>query len=454
MLQFFASAKPVQKKTDILTQNNVMGVRKLKLRWLLGISSLPLLGIAAAFGIAPQTLPMNVPTAEVIENIALPPAETPMSDAAVDAQTSLLQVDQVRRDDTLSTVLDRMNIHNQDAVTFLRTAREAQALATQLRPGRTLLSRTTESGELLELQFQIDSTKSLVVKKSADNYVAQEMPLALENRVMVKSAEIKSSLFAATDDAGIPDQVAVQVANIFSSDIDFNTDLRRDDRFTVVYEASFSNGEPIKTGRVLSAEFTNQGKTYNAVLYKALDGRESYYSAEGKSLQKAFLRSPLEFSRISSGFSLARFHPVLNTWRAHKGVDYAAPTGTRVRAVSDATVTFIGRQGGYGNVVILQHSNGISTVYGHLSRFAAGLRRGQKIMQGETVGLVGMTGVATGPHLHYEFRVNGEHRNPLKVALPTATPLPADQLAMFHEQAKPLLEQLSLLRGSNLASLE
>lgn len=444
----------MQKKTDILTQNIATGVRKLKLRWLLGISSLPLLGVAAAFGISHQALPLTVPTAEITEDIALPLATELQSDASRETPSHLLQVDQIRRDDTLSTVLDRMNIHNPGAVTFLRTAREAQALATQLRPGRTLLSRTTESGELLELQFQIDINRALIVKKSADGYVAQEMPLVLENRVLVKSAEIQSSLFAATDDADIPDQIAVQIANIFSSDIDFNMDLRRGDRFTVVYEASFSNGELIKTGRVLSTEFANHGKTHNAVLYKAIDGRESYYSPEGKSLQKAFLRSPLEFSRVSSGFSLARFHPVLNKWRAHKGVDYAAPTGTKIRAVSDATVSFVGSQGGYGNVVILQHTNGISTVYGHLSRFVSGLRRGQKIMQGENIGFVGMSGLATGPHLHYEFRVNGEHRDPLTVALPTATPLPANQLAAFHDQSQPLLDQLALLRGSNLASLE
>lgn len=442
----------MQKKTDILTQNSkVAGPGKLKLRWLLAISSVPLLGIAAAFGIAPQTLPLNVPTVEITEEIALPSvAESQLGTTAA----ALLQVDQVRRDDTLSAVLDRMNIHNPEAITFLRTAREAQALATQLRPGRTILSKTTESGELLELQFQIDINRTLIVKKSADGYAAQEMPLVLENRVLVKSAEIGSSLFAATDDAGIPDQIAVQIANIFSSDIDFNIDLRRGDRFTVIYEASFSNGELIKTGRVLSTEFINHGKTHNAVLYKAVDGKENYYSPEGRSLQKAFLRSPLEFSRISSGFSLARFHPVLNKWRAHKGVDYAAPSGTRIRAVSDATVAFVGSQGGYGNVVILQHANGISTVYGHLSRFAAGLHRGQKITQGEELGFVGMSGLASGPHLHYEFRVNGQHRDPLTVALPTATPLPADQLATFLDQSKPLLEQLALLRGSNLASLE
>jgi murein DD-endopeptidase MepM/ murein hydrolase activator NlpD len=444
----------VQKKTDILTQNNTMGGRKLKLRWLLATASLPLLGIAAAFGIAPQTLPLNVPTVEITEVVALPPISAAESSNISIQDSPLLQFDQIRRDDTLSTLLERMNIRKPEAVTFLRTAREAQALATQLRPGRTLLTKTTESGELLELQFQLDINRALIVKKTANGYVAEEMPLTLENRVIVKSAEIRSSLFAATDEAGIPDQIAIKVANIFSSDIDFNTDLRRGDRFTVIYEASYSNGELIKTGRVLSTEFTNNGKTHDAVLYKVAEDKESYYTPEGKSLQKAFLRSPLEFSRISSGFTLARFHPVLNKWRAHKGVDYAAPMGTRVRAVSDATVTFVGTQSGYGNVIMLQHSNGVSTVYGHLSRFAAGLHRGQKVSQGEDIGYVGMTGLATGPHLHYEFRMNGEHRDPLTVALPTAIPLPAEQLAAFSIYSKPLLEQLALLRGSNLASLE
>lgn len=453
MLKFFIT---VRKKVDILTQNNKVAVgRKLKLRWLLGVSILPLLGVAAAFGIAPQTLPLNVATLEITEDVTMPSVAELQLTTTLDAPSPFLHVDQVRRDDTLSTVLDRMNILNPAAVTFLRTSREAEALATQLRPGRTLISRTTESGELLELQFQIDINRTLIVNKSADGYyAAQETPLALENRVLVKSAEIQSSLFAATDDAGIPDLIAVQIANIFSSDIDFNMDLRRGDRFTVVYEASFSNGELIKTGRVLSTEFTNHGKAHNAVLYKAIDGKYGYYSPEGKSLQKAFLRSPLEFSRVSSGFSLARFHPVLNKWRAHKGVDYAAPIGTRIRAVSDATVVFIGDQGGYGNVVILQHANGISTVYGHLSRFATGLRRGKKVIQGEEVGFVGMSGLATGPHLHYEFRIKGEHRDPLTVAFPTATPLPTDQLATFRNQTQPLLEKLALLRGSNLALLE
>jgi len=444
----------VQKKTDILTQNNTIGGRKLQLRWLIVAASIPLLGIAAAFGIAPQTLPSNVSAVEMTETVELSSIASTESNRLPAQDVSLLQFDQVQRDDTLSTLLDRMNIQNHEAITFLRTAAEARAFPTQLRPGRTLLTRTTEAGELLELQFQLDANRALLIKKATLGYTAEELPLDFENRIIVKSAEISSSLFAATDEAGIPDQIALKVANIFSSDIDFNTDLRRGDRFTVIYEASYSNGELIKTGRVLSTEFTNNGKTHDAVLYQVTEGKESYYTPEGKSLQKAFLRSPLEFSRVSSGFSLARFHPVLNKWRAHKGVDYAAPVGTKVRAVSDAAVTFVGRQSGYGNVIILQHTNGVSTVYGHLSRFATGLHRGQKVSQGDDIGYVGMTGMATGPHLHYEFRVNGEHRNPLTVALPTATPLPSNQLAAFTAYSKPLLEQLTLLRGSNLASLE
>jgi murein DD-endopeptidase MepM/ murein hydrolase activator NlpD len=443
----------VQEKTVILSQNNSARTHKQRLRWLLAVSSVPLFGIVAAFGIVPKELPLNLPTIEITEDVVLPAALSSVNNPA-DNTISIWHVDQVRRDDTLSSLLDRINIRNPEALTFLRQSPDARALSTQLRAGRTILSKTTSEGELLELQFQNDMNHALVVKKLSDGYQAEEMPLILENRILVKSAEIQSSLFAATDAAGIPDQIAIQLANIFSSDIDFNLDLRKGDRFTVVYEASFSNGELINTGRVLGTEFINQGKTRSAILYHDADGRENYYTPDGKSLQKAFLRSPLEFSRISSGFTLARFHPVLQTWRAHKGVDYAAPTGTRVKAVADATVTFAGGRGGYGNVVVLQHAGGISTVYGHLSRFAPGLRMGHKIRQGEVVGFVGMTGLATGPHLHYEFRVHDEHRDPLKVVLPTSVPLPTESLAEFSKQAEPLAAQLALLRGSNLASLE
>ncbi len=440
-------------KSGILAQNPAIHERKLRLRWLLAASSIPLFGIITAFGIAPQTSDVNVPVSTVIEEVALP--QSPLAALGVSGETgSIWQTDQVKQDDTLSTLLDRLNIHNDEAIEFLRRAPEASVLPSQLRPGRHVLANTSVDGDLLELLYQTGPDTALQVKRGAGSYHAAQVQFALENRTVMKSAEIQSSLFAATDDAGIPDTIAMQLAEIFSSDIDFHLDLRRGDRFSVIYEASYNNGELVKSGRVLSAEFVNQGKTYHAVLYRDQAGHSNYYTPEGKSLHKSFLRSPLEFSRISSGFSLARFHPVLQTWRAHKGVDYAAPIGTRIKATADGTVAFVGTQGGYGNVIMLEHSGGISTVYGHLSHFAAGLHKGQKITQGDVIGQVGMSGLATGSHLHYEFRVHGEHRDPLKVALPVNVPLSKSELASFQRQVHPFVEDLALLRHSNTISLD
>jgi murein DD-endopeptidase MepM/ murein hydrolase activator NlpD len=287
-----------------------------------------------------------------------------------------------------------------------------------------------------------------------DEYKASKNRRQLEVRPILKSAEIKSSLFGATDDANIPDSIAIQVAEMFESDIDFHTDLRQGDRFNVIYEGSYDQGELIKTGDVLAAEFVNKGKTYRAVGYRDESNEIHYYTPEGKSLHKSFLRSPLEFTRISSSFSLGRFHPVLQTMRAHKGVDMAAPTGTRIKAAGDAVVEFVGKKGGYGNVIILKHANGVNTVYGHLSRFTAGLRRGSKVAQGEIIGFVGMTGVSTGPHLHYEFLLNGQHRDPMTVALPKANPIAARDQSKFNAVSAQMTAQLKLLGTSNIAALE
>jgi murein DD-endopeptidase MepM/ murein hydrolase activator NlpD len=246
----------------------------------------------------------------------------------------------------------------------------------------------------------------------------------------------------------------MQIADIFSSDIDFHSDLQKGDKVTVVYESFYNKGELIKTGRVLAAEFTNGGKSYRAVFFQDREGRGGYYTPEGKNLRKAFLRSPLEFSRVTSGFTKARFHPVLKEWRAHKGIDYGAPTGTRVKAVADGTVAFIGKQGGYGNLLILQHQGQYSTAYGHLSAFAKNLRRGSKVSQGDIIGQVGMTGIATGPHLHYEFRVAGVQRNPLGIPMPTAFPIAAQYKSDFSMIAENLAMRLNLLKNTNLASLD
>jgi murein DD-endopeptidase MepM/ murein hydrolase activator NlpD len=440
-----------QQKDGILAQKMASPERKLRLRGLLFLSSIPLFGIVTAFGIAPQTELQNIPITTVVEQLELPKSAIAGNETEV---LPLWQVDTVRRDDTLDTVLERLNIRNDSAIAFLKQDSEASTLATRLRPGRSILAQTTPEGELLELQYEYEAGSSLMVTRYAEGYRAEHSAVVLENQSQLKSATINSSLFAATDSADIPDSIALQLVDIFSSHIDFHQDLRKGDHFTVVYEAGFSNGGLSKPGKVLAAEFVNQNKTYQAVLYRDTGGKEAYYTPEGKGLNLAFLRSPLEFSRISSGFTLARYHPVLKKWRAHKGVDYAAPTGTRIKATANGTVAFVGNKGGYGNAVILQHQNGISTLYGHLSRFATGLRKGQKIAQGEIIGQVGSTGLASGPHLHYEFLVHGQHKDPLKVAMPRSETLSPAALALFKRQTQAWLAQLDLMRSYQTAALE
>lgn len=450
-------------KTDILAQKLNLKERKLTLRWLLALSSLPFFGIYAAFAIAPQTAIEDVEISTVIEEITLPQtpaAELPalQTEASVKTENyesgNFWQIEQVRRDDTLSSVLNRLNISNQEAIQFLRSHPDAAALSSQLRPGRNIQAEINELGELIQLEYEIDATNTLIVERSDSGYRAYKNESTLETLPTLKSAEITSSLFGATDAAGIPDQIAIQMAEIFSSEIDFHTDLRKGDHFNVIYESQYRDGQLVKSGLVLAAEFTNQGKTYRALMYRNPEGQVNYFTPEGKSLHKSFLRSPLEFSRISSGFSMGRFHPVLQKMRAHKGVDFAAPTGTRVKASSEGVVSFVGVKGGYGNVVIIKHQNSMSTLYAHLSRFAPGLRKGQRVSQGQIIGAVGMSGLATGPHLHYELQVNGRHVDPMKVALPTAASIASKYRADFFAQSTPLVAQLALLGANRFASID
>ena len=439
-------------KPRILTQKTSNQARKLDLRWIIAISCLPLLGIATAFGIAPQTLTDNISVQTIVEDVVLPQLETFPS---ANAHAGFFWVTEtIRRDDTLASLIKRLNILNEDAIEFLRSNRDASTLASQLKPGQTVRAQTNEAGKLIALQYQFSSSHLLSVIYTDTGYVANTQEISFNKHTVLKSATIKNSLFAATDAAEIPDSVAMQLVDIFSTDIDFQTDLRKGDRLVVAYEAEYSEGLQVRAGQVLSAEFTNDGKTYSAFMFRDPNGHAAYYAADGKSMHKSFLRSPLEFSRISSGFSIGRLHPILQTMRAHKGVDYAAPIGTRVKASGDGTVEFVGIKGGYGNVVVLQHANKVSTIYGHLSRFASGLHPGKKVSQGDEIGFVGMTGLATGPHLHYEFLLNGEHRDPLKVALPPADPVPANYKAAFLAQKAEYAAQLNLLRASNVASID
>jgi len=444
-------------QTLILAQNNNNAERKqqrkFKLRWVLAISCLPLFGIYAAFGIAPQTITGTIETETVIEELTLPEIDDSGSPSDFASQNFWYK-DFVRRDDTLQSLLSRLNIRNREAYDFVRNNNVASQIASALIPGRQIEAETDAEGNLINLEYQLAADQYISIKKSGDTYESEQIQRELEIRPILKSARITSSLFSATDAANIPDSIAIQLADIFESEINFHTDLRNGDQFNVIYEGSYHQGALLKTGEVLAAEFVNNGKTYRAIGFKGNDGKMQYFTPEGKSLHKSFLRSPLEFTRVSSGFSLARYHPVLQRVRAHKGVDMAAPTGTRVKASGDATVSFVGRKGGYGNVIVLKHNQGISTVYGHLSRFAPGLRAGKKVSQGEIIGFVGMTGVATGPHLHYEFLLNGQHRDPMKVALPKANPIDSSKRAEFEVVSQQLSAQLILLNSSNIAALE
>lgn len=415
-----------------------------------GVAGVTLLGMVTASAIAPHSdeTPASIQT--VLEELSAPtiiPLQT--------GNPEFLREDRIQRSDTLSSLLSRLGVSDPEAQSFLQQNQDARTISRQLRPGKTVTAKTGPSGELLALYFPLNSKDSmLVVERKAGGFTATEQAMHMSSQVHIKSGEINSSLFGATDDAGIPDAIATQLAEIFSGDIDFHRDLRKGDRFSLVYESLNHNGQHIRSGRILAAEFSNNGKTYQAYWFEAEDGKAGYYSADGKSLRKTFLRSPLEFSRVTSGFSNARFHPVLQVMRAHKGIDYGAPIGTRVRAVADATVDFAGHQGGYGNLVILKHQGTYSTAYGHLNGFAPGIRKGTKVSQGDTIGFVGMTGVATGPHLHYEFRLNSQQINPLAVSLPAAVPLEAAQIQRFRATAESLRPQLELAKQTRMASAE
>jgi murein DD-endopeptidase MepM/ murein hydrolase activator NlpD len=415
---------------------------------LVAIIVLPFIGVVAAFGIAPDTVTEPVARTEVVQEVRLPvpPTTTPGNEG-------YWREDRIQRGDSLGALLSRLGADDAEALATLRNNRSARALY-QLVPGRTVRALTTDDGRLLALRYQAGG-KVLNVQRQNGALGVTEETVELERRVMMKSGEIRSSLFAATDATGLSDAVATQIADIFSTDIDFHRDLRRGDRFTVVYEMFYDQGEPVRSGRLLAAEFVNQGKTFQAVFFEYAENQGGYYTPDGKNIRKAFLRSPLEFSRITSGFSNGRFHPILQTMRAHKGIDYGAPTGTRVKATGDGIVEFAGRHaGGYGNLVVLRHQSKFTTWYGHLSGFAKGMRKGMRIAQGDVVGYVGATGLATGPHLHYEFRINDVHQNPLRVVLPEAPPIGADQKSAFDSSAAPLMQRLELLRSTNLARLD
>jgi len=346
----------------------------------------------------------------------------------------------VRRNDTLDQIFRKLALNLSDLAN-LRTIGATRQLLDRLMPGEQL-TLVHRDGALVDLQRNISLTEQLQVHRADDGFHAAVVPRPIEIRPAIARGTIRSSLFESANAAGLQDATVLKLAKIFGWDIDFVLDLRAGDAFVVSYEHVFQNGQFVQDGEILAARFINQGRTYEAVRFQDADGTTRYYAPDGRSMEKAFLRAPLEFSRVSSVFSAARFHPILNRIRAHEGTDYAAPVGTPVHAAGAGHISFRGWAGGYGNEVQIDHGGGIVTLYGHLSRFAPQTRPGAHVAQGDTIAYVGMTGLATGPHLHYEYRLNGRFQDPQKVKLPDATPINAALRPVFLQQTAPRLAAL------------
>ena len=345
--------------------------------------------------------------------------------------------------DNLSLIFSRVTLSKRDLHTIISLGEETEKLK-HIMPGQIVRFRL-DGDKLEEMVLELDQLNSLHVIREGDGFTAFNESIEPEIKLTTATAAITRSLFVDGQNAGLSDAIIMRLTEIFGWDIDFALDLRKNDRFSVIYEEIYKGEEFIKQDRILAAEFVNRGKRFRAVLYTFDHGHSAYYSDRGEAMRKAFLRTPVNFTRISSRFNLRRKHPILNTIRAHHGVDYAAPSGTPVRATADGRIKFVGRNGGYGRTVEIHHGEIYSTLYAHLSRYARGMKRGKSVTQGQNIGYVGKSGLATGPHLHYEFRVHGIHRNPLTVNLPKADPIEKKYLRDFQEQAKPLLAQLDVL---------
>ncbi|MGR8950548.1 MAG: OapA family protein [Gammaproteobacteria bacterium] len=346
--------------------------------------------------------------------------------------------------DNLSLIFSREGLSKRDLHTFLQLGGTAKNL-TRIKPGAVIRVRADEDGHIIELVQEVDYLTSLHIRLEDDGYVAELIEIEPEIRTRTAVASIENSLYLAGQKAQLTDRTIMALTDIFGWDIDFVLDIRRGDRFSIIFEEIYKENEKVREGKILAAEFINQDRQLRAVYYENDDGHVGYYSDDGRAMQRAFLRTPVNFSRISSKFNLKRKHPVLNRIRAHKGVDYAAPHGTPIRATANGKVQFVGTKGGYGRTVIMQHGDSYSTLYAHMSRFGSGVKRGKRVQQGQTIGYVGKTGLATGPHLHYEFRINGIHRNPLTVKLPQALPIEKKYLDDFKRKSAPLIAKLEEL---------
>ncbi len=412
-------------------------------RWVLAGTAL-LLVLLTLIGLPAWASAMRHPTASPARTVLalqLPPLPMQPSVPAVEDW----QVVHVQSGQTLADIFHAEGLSPSDLARVLDHSDKDAGALRRIHPGDEIAFLLGGSGELRALRFDRDPATrvTLHIDSVSDKLVEEITPRAVEQREHVAHGTISDSLFAAGNNAGMSNAMILKLAKVFGYDIDFAQDLKAGDSFTVIYDDVYRDGEYLHEGDIVAAEFVNGGKTYTAIRFQQSDGDVGYYSADGRPLKKSFLRTPVDFTRISSTFGM-REHPVLGYMRAHKGVDYAAPQGTPIYAAGDGTIKFRGWKNGYGNFIVIQHDKTISTAYGHMSRFADE-RLGQHVRQGQVIGYVGMTGLATGPHLHYEFRVDDVQRNPLTVTLPKPEPLSGTAMAQFKRQNSPLLARIQMV---------
>ena len=398
-------------------------------------------------GVDTQANPIAVPAVEtIIQTIAATPELTKPQQAPQDLTPQWKEFT-VQNGDNLSILFKRAGLNDRTIYELFSDAKDAKDLR-NIRPGQKM-EFLVENGQLQGLNYVVNELNSLKFTRGAKGFTAKQTALKPDVKYAFRQASIDSSLYMAGKRAGMPSTLTMELANIFGWDIDFALDIQKGDSFKVMYEEQHLNGKRIGTGKIMAAEFTNGGKTFKAVRYTNKDGSSNYYTPDGRGMHKAFLRTPIEFARISSHFSLGRKHPVLHIIRAHKGTDYAAVRGTPIRSTGNGKVAFAGRKNGFGNTVIIQHGQGIETLYGHMNGFAKGMRSGARVSQGDVIGYVGSTGLASGPHLHYEFHVNGQVRNPVTVPLPKSIGIEKTELARFNETTRPLIAQLDQYKSSS-----
>jgi murein DD-endopeptidase MepM/ murein hydrolase activator NlpD len=389
---------------------------------------------------------VTTPSAQIVS--ANSPAANPASaKQAIDPSHKSVTVSS---GDTLSTVFAKVGLTVNDLHDAVNSSKDAKSFS-KLNVGQVLEFDLSASGQLQRLQSKVSDLESIRLDKTAQGYAFKRELTKPDLRITYTRGVINSSLSQSAQRAGLSHSLTMDMANVFAYDIDFSEDIRAGDEFELVYEQKVIKDKTIGTGNILSARFTNNGKTYTAVRYTNKQGNTSYYNADGNSMRKAFIRSPVDFARISSGFSMGRRHPILNKIRAHKGIDYAAPRGTPIKAAGDGRVLLAGRQGGYGNVVIIQHGNNYKTLYGHMQGFAKTVRTGASVKQGQVIGYIGTTGLSTGPHLHYEFQVNGQHVNPLSMKTAMSDPIGGADKQRFFQQSKPLMARMDQEKSSMLA---